>query len=661
MLLRLPSLESMPLRCLLFSSDEALREPIWQVLGELGIEGEYCPSAVDAVERVTTQMFQIVVTDWEDQPEAAFLLKTAKDQKPSQRPLTLAIVGNDKRLPEALQAGANSVLMKPIRIEQVRDTMSTACELLRAKQGGAVAQPAPISGAPDLPAPPKAAAAAAAASASSIRVPEFAIDASEKAFRPGEFLQSGSTAPSVQFDTESDIHTIQKTMDHATVSEMDALTELEPMASFVAAEPVAEPATESAPGPPTGWASLQERLTRSAPQGTAPPPKNELIAYGEMTAFEPATATVQSNERPEAPTPQRVTPDEAELFDYIEGGSREEKKSSSDTPSGKSKIYFLVAATVVFAGLVAVPRTRQRLQTGGAHVARAGQSWLNPQPTQIPQVEAQHETFGNDSEYKLPAVGNIPDATTDPSQIRVVPVIDPTAKSNKNGDSTAAATASDAPPADSSQGQSNNGMQVVESPVKEQATPILGDAAPGSEAGAAASVAPLVQLQPAPIPAQPEPQSAAQTVAPRPESSAASAKPTPAAPVPSPTTIPSSLRSQVGSMAPEASGAKPVEAAMASIEPVILPEAAVWGLLAQKVDPVYPDAAKSAGQHGSVVLQVSIARDGTVQDAKFLQGSFFLARAAIDAVKQWHFKPYMLNGRPVSVQSTITLNFKPAT
>jgi periplasmic protein TonB len=92
---------------------------------------------------------------------------------------------------------------------------------------------------------------------------------------------------------------------------------------------------------------------------------------------------------------------------------------------------------------------------------------------------------------------------------------------------------------------------------------------------------------------------------------------------------------------------------------VTVPESAVWDLLVEKVDPTYPDAAKSAGP-GSVVLQVLITRDGAVQDAKFLQGSFLLARAAIDAVKQWHFKPYLLNGRPVSVQSTITLNAKPA-
>jgi periplasmic protein TonB len=112
-------------------------------------------------------------------------------------------------------------------------------------------------------------------------------------------------------------------------------------------------------------------------------------------------------------------------------------------------------------------------------------------------------------------------------------------------------------------------------------------------------------------------------------------------------------------MTPDASGTKPADAAMSSIEPVDLPESTARGLLAKPVDPVYPDAAKASGQRGSVVLQVLIGRDGTVQDAKFLQGSLVFAKAAIDAVTQWRFKPYSLNGRAVSVQSSITLNFKP--
>jgi len=123
--------------------------------------------------------------------------------------------------------------------------------------------------------------------------------------------------------------------------------------------------------------------------------------------------------------------------------------------------------------------------------------------------------------------------------------------------------------------------------------------------------------------------------------------------------IPSSLKSQMASMTPEASGTKPAESAMSSIEPVNLPESAARELLAQPVDPEYPAAAKASGQRGSVVLQVLIGRDGAVQDAKFLQGSLVFARAAIDAVKQWRFKPYSMNGRAVSVQSVITLKFQP--
>ena len=216
---------------------------------------------MDAVERVTTQLFQIVITDWEDQPEAAFLLKTARDLKAAQRPLTLAIVSDDARLPEALQAGANSVLVKPIRAEQVRDTMSTACELLRSKLLPATPQPAaPLA----QPAVPAMAALAAAASTGAGSARASATQTPEKSFRAGEFLQSSGSAPGAHFDTECDI---QKSLDHAAAAEVDALTELEPMAAAVQDAP-AEPAEPVEPQEPlTGWASLQARLTKVATTG----------------------------------------------------------------------------------------------------------------------------------------------------------------------------------------------------------------------------------------------------------------------------------------------------------------------------------------------------------------------------------------------------------
>ena len=651
----------MPLRCLLFSSNEEMVQPIWQVLTDLGIEGEYCRSAVDAVERVTTQLFQIVITDWEDQPEAAFLLKTARDLKAAQRPLTLAIVSDDARLPEALQAGANSVLVKPIRAEQVRDTMSTACELLRSKLLPATPQPAaPLA----QPAVPAMAALAAAASTGAGSARASATQTPEKSFRAGEFLQSSGSAPGAHFDTECDI---QKSLDHAAAAEVDALTELEPMAAAVQDAP-AEPAEPVEPQEPlTGWASLQARLTKVAPQlAEDAPATNELLSYGEPTSHGvPAAGPVAEDGK--YPTKNESQPDaEAALFSYMSEGAKE--SAAEKPPSKRSRAFLVGALVIVCMVLMAVPRTRLSLRVFYRNAVRAGRSWLNPLPPPLPQPVALHDSFGQSGdEYKLPTPLNIPDATTDASQIRVLPVIDPTAKPAKGTEADAgqAQTAANQNSSNdqnqtgsSPTGQSQSGQaQVGESQVKDPITTSVGDV-PGNVASASPDPA-AAQVQSAPVqPTAPSPQGAAQQPPPPVVAPAQSSAPHAVSP-PSTAGIPSSLKSQIASMTPEASGAKPVEAAMSSIEPVNLPESVAWGLLAQSVDPAYPDAAKASGQRGSVVLQVLIGRDGTVQDAKFLQGSLVFARAAIDAVKHWHFKPYTLNGRAVSVQSTITLNFKP--
>jgi protein TonB len=110
-------------------------------------------------------------------------------------------------------------------------------------------------------------------------------------------------------------------------------------------------------------------------------------------------------------------------------------------------------------------------------------------------------------------------------------------------------------------------------------------------------------------------------------------------------------------MAPEASGNKAPETAMNSIEPVAVAELTERGLLTEQPAVGYPANAK--GQQGTVILQVLIGRDGAVQDAKFMQGSLAFARTAIDGVKLWKFKPYMMNGRAVSVQVPMTISFRP--
>jgi TonB family protein len=661
----------MPLRCLLFSTNEEMVQPIWQVLTDLGIEGEYCQNAVDAVERVTTQLFQIVITDWEDQPEAAFLLKTARDLKAAQRPLILAIVSDDSRLPEALRAGANSVLVKPIRAEQVRETMSTACELLRSKL-----QPSPIRAVP-APSPEQrqeqkkdTAEMAAAAAAGAASTPASVTQAPEKTFRAGEFLTSAGSAPGAEFDTETECE-VQKSLDQAAIAEVDALTELEPMASAVedaAAEPTQ---TQTAL---TGWAALQARLTQPMRQPAEAPEKSALLAYGETPSYgAPSAASPAKENDPSKTEPRGESAAEAELFAYMPGEPEDRARPEQQQGSKRGKVILVSAFALACVVLMAVPRTRLRLGTFYRNAVHATASWLNPPPVPLPQPTAQHDSFGQEGdEYKLPTVENIPDATTDASQIRVLPVVDPTAKPEKgaevNGGQTQATTGENNAGDHNQTDQNQTGQNQTEQNQTEQnqggQAQAGKDPTKSTEASVSVVPGPTSGVSPGPAlsaaPAQPN-TPAVQTAAPQPRL-VASSVPSIAPPHPvsaGSTGIPSSLKSQMASTTPDASGNKPAEAAMSSIEPVNLPESAAREMLAQPVDPEYPAAAKASGQRGSVVLQVIIGRDGAVQDVKFLQGSLIFARVSIDAVRQWRFKPYSMNGRAVSVQSLITLNFKP--
>ncbi len=79
--------------------------------------------------------------------------------------------------------------------------------------------------------------------------------------------------------------------------------------------------------------------------------------------------------------------------------------------------------------------------------------------------------------------------------------------------------------------------------------------------------------------------------------------------------------------------------------------------LIHDVAPQYPPEAGRARVEGTVVLMAVIGRDGSVQDVRVESGLPILAQAAINAVRQWRYKPYMIDGEPVEVDSRITINF----
>ena len=81
------------------------------------------------------------------------------------------------------------------------------------------------------------------------------------------------------------------------------------------------------------------------------------------------------------------------------------------------------------------------------------------------------------------------------------------------------------------------------------------------------------------------------------------------------------------------------------------------GMLIRKIEPAYPPLAKVARVQGEVVLRAIIDREGNIQNLTLVSGHAMLVPAAIEAVSQWRFRPYLLNGQPLEVETTVTVIF----
>ena len=81
------------------------------------------------------------------------------------------------------------------------------------------------------------------------------------------------------------------------------------------------------------------------------------------------------------------------------------------------------------------------------------------------------------------------------------------------------------------------------------------------------------------------------------------------------------------------------------------------GNLVYRVQPEYPALARLAHIQGAVLLRAMISRQGTIEDLQAVSGPPLLIKAAIEAVQQWRYRPYVLNGDPVEVDTQITVNF----
>jgi periplasmic protein TonB len=126
-----------------------------------------------------------------------------------------------------------------------------------------------------------------------------------------------------------------------------------------------------------------------------------------------------------------------------------------------------------------------------------------------------------------------------------------------------------------------------------------------------------------------------------------------AGPPPSPLGVASPADSNLkGLMPSEANLAKPTLSVMK------ISQGVSQGMLIKSVPPKYPRAAVASHLQGDVQIEATITKEGNVLNPKVIKGGPILGEAALEAVRQWRYKPYYLDGQPVQVQTQITVKFK---
>jgi protein TonB len=81
------------------------------------------------------------------------------------------------------------------------------------------------------------------------------------------------------------------------------------------------------------------------------------------------------------------------------------------------------------------------------------------------------------------------------------------------------------------------------------------------------------------------------------------------------------------------------------------------GLLLYKKVPIYPQIAVAMRKEGTVVLQATISKSGTIENLRVVSGPAMLQQAALDAVQSWRYRPYQLDGEPIEVETTVNVVF----
>jgi protein TonB len=607
-------------QALLFCPDEKLARVVSQVFSELDFTVEPVHEPFAAVKKLMSQRYDAIVVDCENEQNASLLFKSARNSSSNQSSLAIALVEGQAGVAKAYRIGANLVLTKPINVEQAKGTLRVARGLLRKNSDAASASAA---SAATLAMTAKTAPASAD---NSFQAPSRGAAASSPPLRRQELPEFEAPLPEMIPETRP--AAIPAILASAKVEDKRAAVPGSAPQAKIRMTTADEPALQASQ-PPSLWAVSNDTVKNDVVKNEATkiaaasvPTQNPSSAFASSAGSAAAPAPAKEVAAPPAPGKENRTvesepaspshadsshanpshdadpaPAPAPTFSMVSAIDAPSFAALGEEDSGGSGVNkkILIAAVVVLALAV----------LGYLGYGKPGKS--SAQPLSTPQDSGQPAaapapTF---SPVAAPSTGT-------PGRASSV--------TQTSGPKTATVAAPDKPSAG-----------VADSPVIRIAANIAASPEPETKEHDSAPI--HVKTTRAKTPAQGE------------ES---------APPLPSPLAVASANDHNLSGLMASASSSVP----RPSLATVRISQGVSQGLLIKRVQPKYPPAALAVRAQGAVQIEATINKEGNVTNLKVLSGDPVLARAALEAVRQWRYKPYYLDGDPVEIQTQITVNFK---
>jgi protein TonB len=585
----------MNFQALLFCQDEKTARVTTQLLNELEFSVETSTEPFAAVKKLMAQHFDAVVVDCDNEQNASLLFKGARNSTLNQSSLAVAVVEGQAGVANAFRIGANLVLTKPINVEQAKGTLRVARGLL--KKGGEstkAATPSPTASPAAVPLVPK-------------------IPAATTVDRPA------TPAPPVS-------------------KPAPALAPAKPMAAAPIAKASADPG------------NVLELDTSSAE------PAEEILLdvlhepSSSVKTTSKGEAKADNLTAPGAPKPTKEAQRPLTVPVLSSGGAASAPAPAKAPASAPAKIEF---------EKIGDPATDVKPMAASAPTTLPSRA---PHP-QAPGLFSQRQS--------VPTFAGLDAAETDSAggvrKFVILAIVVIALAASAYFGYTKLSKRAPAP------------VQNQPEPASMAEPPAAPAAAPVTSAPFAPAVTPKPNAAVAPHTPSVEPSSSAphksQVADAEPEVVVTTIEPEPRVVKANPSKPSEAAKSKdVEEDAPSLVGAAPDDQSaiskIVSSAPVNVPTAApapemlkvsqgvTQGLLLKRVQPVYPHQALQMRIAGAVQLLAEINKSGLISGVKVLSGDPILARAAVEAVRQWKYKPYLLDGEAVDIQTQITVNFK---